>query len=98
MSTAAKLFHLPLRHEHGYVWDAAGEMVASYIGPKREVLEARGWGRIKYLPGADALWQAWNAEFERVAGGLTDGDEVVCRLTAFIAGEAPAAAGGRKNE
>jgi hypothetical protein len=80
MSALRKLFKAPVRHERGYVWDAGNEMVASRVGLKSKVLVARNWGRIKYLLDANALWAAWDAEFERIAGGLEDGEEVARRI------------------
>ncbi len=84
--TLHRLFRAPVRHESGYVWDADNEMVASRVGifPR---IQARGWGRIKYMPDAQATWDAWDAEFERIAGGLEDGDEVARRLNAALTEE-----------
>lgn len=57
---ARKLFRPPFRFECGYVWDAAGEMVADNREDKEDAealpaLRVRGWGRIKYLPEPDKL-------------------------------------------
>ena len=84
MSITRKLFKAPVRHDSGYLWDAQSEMVASRLGPKSKVFVARNWGRIKYMLDANALWAAWDAEFERVAGGLEDGDEVARRINAAL--------------
>jgi hypothetical protein len=48
----------PFRYENGYIWDSKTEMVADSqvdddIGPR-----VRGWGRMKYLPESEALYEA----------------------------------------
>ena len=54
------LFRPPFRFEMGYVWDAAGEMVADNREDKEDAaalpaLRVRGWGRIKYLAETERL-------------------------------------------
>lgn len=34
------LIKAPVKYDHGYIWDADGNMIA----------QVRGWGRLQYLP------------------------------------------------
>ena len=54
---ALDLYRPPFRYENGYIWDSKTEMVADSqvdddIGPR-----VRGWGRMKYLPGCEELYE-----------------------------------------
>lgn len=71
---ALALYRPPFRYDNGYIWDGKGEMVAdsqidSDIGPR-----VRGWGRMKYLPESEALYEA-------------TGHLIAEALTAFWAGQ-----------
>ena len=60
---AFDLYRAPFRYECGYIWDAAGEMVAddrADAGDKSAeerslAVRVRGWGRIAKLPDAEKL-------------------------------------------
>lgn len=63
-SRALALYMPPFRYEMGYIWDAAGNMVADDDGthiipsdPKETqgCVRIRGWGRIGYMQDASAL-------------------------------------------
>ncbi|MDB5822229.1 MAG: hypothetical protein JWR21_933 [Herminiimonas sp.] len=51
---ALALYKPPFRFEHGYIFDAEHMMVADDQG-QDVALRVRGWGRISYLPDAEAL-------------------------------------------
>lgn len=55
---AIALYTAPFTFERGYIWDAAGRMVADNYRLDEEdgaVLRVRGWGRISYLDDPEAL-------------------------------------------
>jgi hypothetical protein len=52
---ALKLYRPPFRFEHGYIFDAANEVVAD---SRVQILRVRGWGRISYLPEPERLQDA----------------------------------------
>lgn len=68
---AFKLYRAPFRFERGYIWDADNEMVADdHVGDAAEInpdvapaARVRGWGRIGYLPEAEATQDAVGALF-----------------------------------
>ena len=50
------LYTPPFRFEHGYIWDAKGQMVAdNHVDGEDGVLRVRGWGRISYMENPEAL-------------------------------------------
>lgn len=50
------LYTPPFRFEHGYIWDAKGQMVAdNHVDGEDAVLRVRGWGRICYMENPEAL-------------------------------------------
>lgn len=59
-AAALALYKAPFRFIHGYIHDADGRMVADQGGFEGKVEEhiiarVRGWGRIGYMPDAEAL-------------------------------------------
>jgi len=66
---ALRLYRPPFRHEHGFIWDADGNMVADDRTAGDAAVQVRGWGRIKYLPGAEVLHDAVG---ELIAEALTE--------------------------
>lgn len=51
-SRALALYTPPFKYEHGYIFDANGEMVADQGGSQpypNAPLRVRGWGRIGYM-------------------------------------------------
>lgn len=76
---ALRLYRRPFRFDGGYVWDAAGEMVADdRVADSAELqipmsslalARVRGWGRISYLPNAPELQDAVG---ELIALALTE--------------------------
>jgi hypothetical protein len=52
-SEAMALYKPPFRHECGYIFDAAHQMVADEAG--NHLLEVRGWGRIGSMKDAENL-------------------------------------------
>ena len=51
---AMKLYAPPFRFDRGYIWDSRNNMVAD-DDAQDVALRIRGWGRISYLPDAEAL-------------------------------------------
>ena len=51
---AMKLYSPPFRYDRGYIWDAQNNMVAD-DDAQDVALRIRGWGRISYMPDAEAL-------------------------------------------
>ena len=50
------LYIPPFRFEHGYIWDAKGQMVAdNLVNGEDAALRVRGWGRISYMENPEAL-------------------------------------------
>ena len=50
------LYTPPFRFEHGYIWDAKGQMVAdNLVDGEDAALRVRGWGRISYMENPEAL-------------------------------------------
>lgn len=50
------LYTPPFRFEHGYIWDAKGQMVAdNHVDGEDAALRIRGWGRISYMENPEAL-------------------------------------------
>lgn len=50
------LYTPPFRFEHGYIWDAKGQMVAdNHVDGEDAALRVRGWGRISYMENPEAL-------------------------------------------
>lgn len=47
---AFTLYEAPFRYEHGYIFDAKGQMVSDDGDVGDSVARVRGWGRIGYLP------------------------------------------------
>jgi hypothetical protein len=53
---AMKIYTPPFKHFQGYIHDAEGHMVSDDDEVKRTVAHrVRGWGRISYLPNAEAI-------------------------------------------
>jgi hypothetical protein len=53
---AMKIYTPPFKHYRGYIHDAEGHMVSDDDEVKRTVAHrVRGWGRISYLPNAEAI-------------------------------------------
>jgi hypothetical protein len=57
---ALALYRPPFRFLHGYIYDAAGHIVADQDGFEGKVAgsiaaRVRGWGRISYMPDPEAL-------------------------------------------
>lgn len=73
---ALDLYKAPFKYDHGYIWDANGEMVADdrvpmddTENPQRSIaVRIRGWGRIGYLPEPEKLQDAVG---ELIAQALT---------------------------
>jgi hypothetical protein len=74
VTRARKFFRPPFRFENGYIWDSNGEMVADDRIDQPEdassVLRARGWGRMKYEPESEQLYDEVGTE---LAAALTRG-------------------------
>ncbi len=84
------LYTPPFRFEHGYIWDAKGQMVAdNHVDGEDAALRIRGWGRISYMENPEALqdevgnvialamtefWERSKAERDSEPYGFTDGD------------------------
>ena len=56
---ALQLYEAPFSLDHGYIWDAKGEMFADSVNGARidpvVVAQVRGWGRIQKLDDAENL-------------------------------------------
>ena len=52
---ALDLYQSPFTFSHGYVYDSKNLMVADGGDRDDKVQRVRGWGRIGYLPNAEAL-------------------------------------------
>ena len=54
-AAALALYKAPFRFQHGYIFDAAGLMVADDGDMGDSVARVRGWGRIGYIQDAKKL-------------------------------------------
>ncbi len=70
---AAELYTPPFRYECGYIWDAAGHMVADSMQEHGDsTLRVRGWGRIQYLGDRKQAVAIQDAVGERIARILSE--------------------------
>ncbi len=75
-------FVAPFRYDGiSYIWDANNEMAADDRPEGRKGWRARGWGRIGYLPDAEAVMDAWTVWVaEAVGTDDVDGYEAARRM------------------
>ncbi len=80
------LYTPPFRFEHGYIWDAKGQMVAdNHVDGEDAVLRVRGWGRINEVKRAcrAAMFQAGtitNEGTKQAWTGIPDIDNAINML------------------
>lgn len=55
---ALALYKGPFHREHGYIFDAKGQMVADDSGDQNSMVQVRGWGRITYMDHPEQLQDA----------------------------------------
>ncbi len=66
MNHYRNLYRLPFRYDGiSYIWDADNNVVADFRGVGKTI-RTRGWGRISYMPNADALMDEVHAAISRI--------------------------------